>query len=122
MCDFKPGDEVVCINDDYREQRRPHCRYATKGVVYRVLWMDESQSRPGAIRCGLRGLEWTTLDGARGGHAVWRFRKVQRRDLGAWLDTAAADTDHLDKPIRAPAHPDPVVTAFFSRIMAGGDR
>lgn len=59
-----------------------------------------------------------------GFYAAIAFRKVQRRDLTAWLETAASNTDHLDKPTTAPAplHPVPSVDALFRRIIAGGDR
>lgn len=87
-CDFKPGDEVVCVNASHREPVRSHVRYPVEGETYTVLWVNESRTNPGALRCGLAGLEWTTRQGTKGGHAVWRFRKVQRRDLSAWLETA----------------------------------
>lgn len=101
MCDFKPGDEVVCVDASYRERFRPHVRYATEGAIYRVKWIAESHTNPGAMMCGLEGLEWTTRQGTRGGHAVWRFRKVQRRDLIEWLSQSVSNTDKLDKPLPA---------------------
>lgn len=45
------------------------------------------------------------------------FRKIQRRDLSAWLQTAATDTDHLDKPIKTPARPK--VDALLKRVQSG---
>lgn len=111
MCEFKPGDEVVCVNDD-------GCPEITQGasyVVIRVVLDGEVYNRD----CR-RGVDWFNDSGepvvwVGGGFPFWarpevsagydtaRFRKIQRRDLSAWLKTAIGNTDKLDKRHRAPA-------------------
>lgn len=95
MCDFKPGDEVVC--------------------VYQGPWIDldtglVTDGPPFGEVCLVDGVE---IDKGRAGlflrghgsesYVARLFRKVQRRDLSAWLETAAKNTDALDKPRPAPA-------------------
>lgn len=94
MCDFKPGDEVVCV-----DARNPHfhtdCLGLSKGAVYRVshVWTDNSV--PGReLNVALVGVVALTTTG---GFWAGRFRKVQRRDLIAWLKTSIDNTDKLDK-------------------------
>lgn len=97
MCDFKPGDEVVCVDD------RPCYRGIVgpiKGHTYVVEGFDESRGDGvGLIISGLAHAY--DGDGLTVGWAPSRFRKVQRRDLSAWLKTSIGDTDKLDKPRRA---------------------
>lgn len=118
MCDFKPGDEVVCVDDSRPLDRAPG-PYPVAGGVYKVRGFDGN----GPDEQGFFGL---LVDGL--GHRIdpifgligWRhtrFRKVQRRDLSAWLETAATDTDHLDKPIKTPARPK--VDALLKRVQSG---
>lgn len=96
MCDFKPGDEVVCVDAGLRPCRsRPTARPSglVEGVVYTirsvglsrfddvtpVIWLCETANARGQ------------------GYRADRFRKVQRRDLSAWLKTSVGNTDKLDK-------------------------
>lgn len=103
MCDFKPGDEVVCINDGWLG-RAPRWMFWTrtrpvdgpvKGhhyIVRRVAVGTCEISSRKAVGVELEG-PWN--------HA-WRpsnFRKVQRRDLSAWLSTE----NTIEGPVRAPA-------------------
>ena len=111
-CDFKPGDEVVCVDDRPPEgpfwaaQSWPLRRNDTYLVV-EVLGPEEHHARVLARHPGRwwRYVNEPTLllAGAEnpcgGGFGIRRFRKVQRRDLSAWLETA---TD-FEEPRRTPA-------------------
>ena len=90
MCDFKPGDEVV----RYRDSGLPPHEDDTTGVppvghIGHVLlviegpdgWVIDLDNWPACPFTGLLAEE---------------FRKVQKRDLQAWLSTAAP-APHLDK-------------------------
>lgn len=76
MCDFKPGDEVVCI------QSGMFC--TEKGATYVVD--DVFINHRGEFVLLLVG-EWNghKYDGPFWGHKPERFRKVQRRNLTEWL-------------------------------------
>lgn len=105
MCDFKPGDEVVCVNAD-------HAPALSTGSKYVVTYVGPGRTHG----------PWVSVEGvfAAGRLGLWapsRFRKVQRWDLSAWLETAAVDTDHLDKPIKTPARPK--VDALRKRVRSG---
>lgn len=105
MCDFKPGDEVVCIRGGDWLTRAPKWMFWTRsrpcdgpvqGQVYTVERVGEGTCDVyGAIRIGV------ALVGVPRAWHISRFRKVQRRDLSAWLKTAAKNTDRLDT--RTPA-------------------
>lgn len=110
MCDFKPGDEVVCVNAG--PVRAPGCKEhglsvpLVKNRVYvidRVFWRE---SRLGTVKAWAVTLTdqatymSTLKDGSPNGFGAYRFRKVQRRDLGAWLKTATKNTDKIDKSAR----------------------
>lgn len=125
MSEFKPGDEVVCIENEgwdwsYFDMTKP-----TIGEVYTIQAVRPDEP---TAECPDEPLELALLlvemPNLLGSYPAQCFRKVQRRDLSAWLETAATDTDRWDKPIKAPAplHPVPSVDALFRRIMAGGDR
>lgn len=104
MCDFKPGDEVVCVVDGPWWGRAPRWMFWTrkrkipgpvKGRVYvvdRVGWGTNFLTDERLYSIVVRGVE--------GGWHHANFRKVQRRDLGAWLQTSVSNTDKLDKPRR----------------------
>lgn len=107
MCDFKPGDEVVCVEG--AAGRFPGLGWVclVEGATYTIseVW------REGEIgETGLRIPEDGTVQLVEFGHLrcgnhcgfrASRFRKVQRRDLSAWLNTSAGNTDKLDKSRRA---------------------
>lgn len=94
MSDLKPGDEVICIRMD-RNPSMVGCTYIvetvflhpTGGPALTLVGEDNGDPDPE------RACFW--------GHASYRFRKVQRRDLSAWLKTSVSNTDHLDKPLPA---------------------
>ena len=105
MCGFQVGDQVVCVS----RGEHPDWRFLTVGGVYTV-----SSVYPPERGCDEWGIDLAEVpvgdalefDPQTGfwigqGFLATRFRKVQRRDISAWLETAAKDTDHLDR--RAPA-------------------
>lgn len=98
--DFKPGDEVVCV--DAQHTHLPVvCPELSEGAVYRVsdVWIDNSV-RGREVNVGLVGVEANTTTG---GFWAGRFRKVHRRDLSAWLKTEVKNTDHIDKRVKEKA-------------------
>jgi len=123
MCNLKPGDEVVCVDD---------AQYGANSIAYTFLAVGKSYLIDGYDAPTSQGIPLVFLGGVdaekspceRASFRWTRFRKVIRRDLSAGLETAATDTDRWDKPIKAPAplHPVASVDALFRRIMAGGDR
>lgn len=110
MCDFKPGDDAVCIymGPWRRIGTGETCEGGPRyGEVCRVVGLEVAHGQVGLFLDG-QGDE---------SYASHLFRKVQRRDLSAWLETAATDTDHLDKPIKTPARPK--VDALLKRVQSG---
>ncbi|MFC7378243.1 hypothetical protein [Brevundimonas sp. GCM10030266] len=94
MCDFKPGDEVICIRMDRKPSMVGRTYivetvffHPTGGPALTLVGVDNGDPNPALARF------W--------GHAPYRFRKVQRRDLQSWLKTSVPNTDHLDKPLPA---------------------
>lgn len=82
MCEFKPGDEVVCVRSDHNSPCLTH-----KGCVYVVSGIVKARKR---YALALHGVDNGAPFGPPYfyGHNPDRFRKVQRRDLTAWLKTA----------------------------------
>jgi hypothetical protein len=111
-CDFKPGDEVVCVSTPPNR----HWHSVRSGSRYVIL----AVSAPGRFSEPSVHVGCENEMGGRLWHHAKHFSK--HRDLSAWLETAATNTDRWDKSVKTPAHPDPVVRALFARIMAGGDR
>lgn len=108
MCDFKPGDEVVCVSSTFHTYGEDAADiFPTKGQVYTVHSFVSDDEGVWVVLCEvLSHLYDPSL-----------FRKVQRRDLSAWLETAATDTDKWDKPIKTPARPK--VDALLQRVQSG---
>lgn len=94
MIDFKPGDEVVCVDDSLAWGREP-CGLV-KGQVYRVLDLGEGFWGDIGVNVGVPSPHPT------GRWSVSRFRKVQRRDLSVWLATK----NTIEDPKRVPATED----------------
>lgn len=106
MCDFKPGDEVTLDRVVRWTQRAPSWMFWTRwrhgmpgpifGVVYTVdaLGVCPAERLPDPEKGDLVVLKLREIEGW---HSHRRFRKVQRRDLTAWLKTAIGNTDKLDK-------------------------
>lgn len=105
---WKAGDLAVCVRS------RP-CKQAPVWMFWRktvaidgpalndVLAVVDTTVMPdylsGKDEVFLQFEEWPLL-----WFASYGFRKVQRRDLSAWLETAAPspETDHIDKSRKAP--------------------
>lgn len=101
MCDFKPGDEVVCIIA-VPMPWQAHLGYGdlvgiAVGEHYTVAHVGPDPF-DGEIVVFLNETGNFNDDGVDCGYYPLRFRKVQRRDLSAWLETAA----DFDEPTRAP--------------------
>ena len=87
MCDFRPGDEVVCVDDAQGRVegfQQPWLSGPDRGCVYNVsdVFCDED----GVICVRLKEIQNTWV--ATGEDVGWRasrFRKVQRRNLTEWL-------------------------------------
>jgi hypothetical protein len=107
-CDFKPGDEVVCVS----KGEHPDWRFLTVGGVYTVSRVYPPVPECGCDEWGIDLAEVPVSDPLEfdGNGQFWmaqgflatRFRKVQRRDLTAWLSTSVGNTDKLDRPLKAP--------------------
>lgn len=91
MCDFKPGDEVVCVDAQVRHAvgAYPTCPVLIEGAVYtvRAVFLD-ARATP---RVHLHGASNThPIHGTDGGFYASRFRKAQRprtrRSLTEWLN------------------------------------
>lgn len=93
-CDFKPGDEVVCVDNSCLPGKRWFPGSAPeKGQVYTVedLGFDLYDDIPLVYLVGLRN----NRPGGTGAYRASRFRKVQKRDLGTWLaQTTGYDEEH----------------------------
>lgn len=119
MCDFKPGDEVVCIIGEVSvaQARLEEGRVYTIADIVPLTWAN-GKTDPNYLRIQLVEATWDTgYPHIPGAYHPRRFRKIQRRDLSAWLQTAATNTDHLDKPIKTPARPK--VDALLKRVQSG---
>ena len=103
MCDFKPGDEVVCVDDQdwvtaapawmFWTKTRPSRDVPRKGHVYVVNRVTIAPRVDNGSPDVFVVLQTKPRD-------QWQasmFRKVQRRDLTAWLKTSIGNTDRLDK-------------------------
>ena len=100
MCDFKPGDEVVFIGDPDEQPIEGYADCTVKlvrGAVYRCTGLFDD-----GVVCTCCGHSlWVTLvEGGEGDEwSACSFRKVQHRDLNAWLATE----NTIEEPKRTPA-------------------
>ena len=107
MSGFKPGDEVTLTKEIVWTARAPRWMFWTRwrrgatGPVFGKVYTVTGVGVASALRLPdptqgdlvvLRFAEWPAW------FSSLRFRKVQRRDLSAWLETA---TD-FEEPKRAP--------------------
>lgn len=99
MCDFAPGDQVVCIDVSVRPAFVNDPMPLVEGQIYEVegVFWDDLYEEAGLT---LRGL---TSTGYLGCFAACRFRKVQRRDLSVWLATEITIEEPKRAPVREPA-------------------
>lgn len=116
MCDFKPGDDIICITTDPASDP-----YLSERQVYVCRAVVDHGRHPACLTCASVVSLEVVVEGVfppPGMHfCACAFRKVQRRDLSAWLETATTNTDHLDKPIKTPARPK--VDALLQRVQSG---
>lgn len=107
-CNIVPGDDVTLCEPTLWTMTAPRWMFwrtriqsntgPRYGEVYKVTnvgiarasklaWLDED-----LVVIKVEGFtEW---------HSHINFRKVQRRDLGTWLNTATKNTDKIDKSAR----------------------
>lgn len=85
MCDFRIGDEVVCVDASKQRLGGP----LVKGRTYTIKLILRNY---GLMLMGERndGIDWR-------GHNPRRFQKVERRSLTEWLAQSVGNTDKLDK-------------------------
>jgi hypothetical protein len=105
-CDFKPGDEVVCVERIAWDGPAPRWMFWTrrrlrgygpkKDHVYVVEWVGSVSSLVGGV--GLEFAQWPNIQ-----WASRYFRKVQRRDLSAWLETSTDFEEPKRVPVKEPA-------------------
>lgn len=122
MCDFKPGDEVVCINGGVGHFAGIGWVCLAEGATYTVAEIaragDIGETGGRLQNDCIQVVELGRLMAPpRWGFRADRFRKVQRHDLRTWLQNAATNTDHLDRPIKTPARPK--VDALLKRVQSG---
>lgn len=107
MCDFKVGDEVVCVDagawrGPTRAARTMPPHGLAEGATYTVTGFGVTPW-DGSLTVFLAE---TRNVGIGGDYRAARFRKVERRtdklSLTEWLSQPSGDTDKLDKT-RAPA-------------------
>lgn len=93
MCDFKPGDEVVCVKDG-----RTGVTRKGKAYVVEAVFLHPS-SGPSLALIGIpvrvRGYYW--------GHNPDRFRKVARRNDSLSIEAFLTIKPGFEEPKRAPA-------------------
>ena len=101
MCDFKVGDEVVCVWAGPMASQ-----WIAEGQIYTVRAVLPFTDITGASvtspydgsRYGVRleGVVAIKASGVEGTFHVRYFRKVQRRNLQDWLSQSVGNTDKLD--------------------------
>lgn len=107
MCDFKPGDEIQVV-----KVGKQSSLFISVGQIHVVREVALQRDQYGNVAAWDDGeTVGVKLVGivARKPDSIHRdalfhpalFRKVQRRDLNAWLKISVGNTDRLDK--RAPA-------------------
>lgn len=98
-CDFKVGDEVVCVRDDYgwAELDLTPPVIGQAYVVAKVWGVLHVRGEP-----SLRdvGIDLVGLEHSRAAYPAAAFRKVQRRDLSVWLATE----NTIEGPLRTKEH------------------
>jgi hypothetical protein len=97
MCEFKPGDEVVCVNASLIEPAPWQGDAPVEGGVYVVVAVHLYRNEPHVRLAEISNVEGDDLEDV--GYRARRFRKVQKRDLTAWL----SDEQTFEEPKRAPA-------------------
>jgi len=100
-CDFKPGDEVVCV-DTSPCVRTGHAPF-TEGAIYTIRAVDADY--PSGV-VGLMFEEVPAMEFWCGQELGWdsrRFRKVQKRNDRLTIEAFSTIKDGFEEPKRAPA-------------------
>lgn len=96
-CDFKPGDEVVCVDATGVPALEAGRTYVIEGVIPPGTYILSTDGRTGVTsKPAVQLVDGRVYAGHRVGYRPSRFRKVQRRNLTEWLSTAV-DVPALDK-------------------------
>jgi len=96
---FKVGDEVVCVDDS--PWRSTGTKSLQKGKVYTIRDSDNlPPDHNGDIGFHLVEVE-TPFTQQNVGWSSFRFRKVQKRDLAAWLATENTVEGPVRKKVKA---------------------
>lgn len=110
MCDFKPGDEVVCIKDfsGYAVKHPAAIGTVVTGHAYTVSMVVAATYPDGqpSGRIGITLVEtgFKTTDGRLGLYNPSRFRKVQKRNDRLTIEAFSTIKDGgFEEPRRAPA-------------------
>lgn len=105
MCDFKPGDEVVCVNAAYFDARPTNLVEGASYTVREVL--PEARGRSGldftTVSTGVRLFEVEAQYGWRKAFDSRRFRKVERRNDSLSIEAFLTIKPGFEEPKRAPA-------------------
>lgn len=110
MCDFKPGDEVVCVNDQPIHTDSPWLWRLSERRIYTVLSVGLSPTAdffpdvPVSVRLvevENRCPNWPGL-GDMGFNPV-RFRKVERKNDSLSIEAFLTIKPGFEEPRRAPA-------------------
>ena len=94
MCDFKVGDEVVCV-DAEPDIVDPKANLLVEGQTYVVALMDVHPDFKVPV-VAFRNVRVEGHPNKGYGFSASRFRKVQRRNIQEWLSQSVGNTDKLD--------------------------
>jgi len=103
-CDFKPGDEVVCVDTNPSKEGRDVCHtFLSLDEVYTVEAFD-GFTFTGVPRVFLIGVDPDDHPSTRASFAVRRFRKVQRRNSGLTIESfLTIKSGQPEGPTRTPS-------------------
>jgi hypothetical protein len=110
MCDFAPGDEVVCVRGGLGSFPGIGWVCLAEGATYTIaaVWQKGEIGETG-LPCGtamVQLVEFGSLragpNDSRCGFAADRFHKVERPALGAWLSTENTIEEPKRAPVREP--------------------
>lgn len=93
MCDFRPGDHVVCVNNGWLFDFPRHLRRApdlVKGALYTVLWANGTVVSVLESDPGLGYYAYSSR----------RFRKVQRRKTDLSIESFLTIKPGFEEPRR----------------------
>ncbi len=111
MCEFEPGDPIICV-----AEVDPRLGDGSALAVGQTYTCEAVYIEPHDCPCK-SNVAVEVMERPDSVYCECHFAKPKSRDLSAWLETAATDTDHLDKPIKTPARPK--VDALLKRVQSG---